>query len=230
MTTDIKTSEYESLRQEILQNKQFIFERPLAIIAAGGIAALQLSGSTSMLALPTLVILVLSINIWFTANRIRSNARIVSYISVMIEPGSRQPWIGWENALRLHRKWTNTYNYEKRKQLMASHLAFDAMPDAMMFYPVLLALHIVPVAAAFTAFLLAMGGGHALAERIMLVATILATSWFTILCVGPYRPEKMTHLIELQRASWLAVFAEDSQRPNQTSEPISARDAPPPCR
>lgn len=164
ITDDIRTAEYESLRQEVLQNKQYIFERPLAIIAAAGIAALQLSENLSMLALPSLVILVLCVNLWFTGNRLRSNARIVGYIAVALEPGSHYSWIGWENALRLHRKWTKSYSPKQRKKRIKPHLAFDAMPDSMMFYPMLLALHIVPVIFAFIAFLLTLSWHHPIAE------------------------------------------------------------------
>jgi hypothetical protein len=216
MTNDIRTAEYESLRQEVLQNKRFVFERPLAIIAAAGLAALQLSASPSMLALPPLVILVLCVNLWFTANRIWSNARIVGYIAVALEPGSGYTWMGWENALRLHRKWTKTHSPEQRQKRIKPHLAFDTMPDSMMFYPMLLGLHVVPVVFAFTALLLTITWNHPIAESVMLVATILSASCFVALCLGPHRPHKMTHLIEEQRATWLAVFAES--KANKASE------------
>ena len=77
--------EYSSLREEMLQNKGYVFERPLLIITAAGIASIQLSGKPSVVLLPFLLVIILSINLWFTINRLESTARIASYISVALE-------------------------------------------------------------------------------------------------------------------------------------------------
>jgi len=116
---DLMVQEHRLLRAEMAANRRFVFERPVVIITAG-IAVLaglyRLGGeSTSLLAYTNVLIVpclgVLGFNLWFTANRLSSNARIVAYIQLVLEPGSESAgtkplanWIGWENALWLWRQ------------------------------------------------------------------------------------------------------------------------------
>ena len=44
--SELCSLEYTSLREELAQNEQYIFERPLLIITAIGIAATQIEDST----------------------------------------------------------------------------------------------------------------------------------------------------------------------------------------
>lgn len=208
---DLRSAEYESLRQELLQNKQFVFERPLVIIALAGVAAVQLSDTTPVLALPALLISVLCVNLWFTANRLRSNARIAGYIAATLEPGCPHAWIGWENALRLHRKWYKSTMPAERQTRIKPYLDSDSTPDAMMYFPIILALHAVPAVFAFIASLLTLSDGPRGVRLVMSGLTILATACFAALCRGPYRPCNMTHMIETQRATWLAIFDEHAR-------------------
>ena len=53
----MRVEEYGTLRNELLQNKQYVFERPLLIITAAGVAAVQLSNEPSVLLLPVLLIM-----------------------------------------------------------------------------------------------------------------------------------------------------------------------------
>jgi hypothetical protein len=99
---EMRIEEYGILRNELLQNKQYVFERPLLIITAAGVAAVQLSDAPSVLLLPVLLIVLLLINLWFTVNRLKSIARIAAYIAVVLESAPKA-WIGWEGALRKHR-------------------------------------------------------------------------------------------------------------------------------
>src|SRR5690348_7571510 len=92
---NIRSSEYASLRQEMLDNKKLIFERPFIIIGGIGLAVLKFETSPLMLVLPSFLIFLLCINLSLTANRLRSNARISGYLAAIIEPGIS--WIGWEN-------------------------------------------------------------------------------------------------------------------------------------
>lgn len=71
----MRVEEYGTLRNELLQNKQYVFERPLLIITAAGVAAIQLSDEPSVLLLPVLLIILLLINLWFTVNRLKSIAQ-----------------------------------------------------------------------------------------------------------------------------------------------------------
>jgi len=88
--SDIRTAEYESLRQEMLQNKRYVFERPLVIIGAVGLAAAQLSGTHAAVTLPVLLVALLWLNLWFTVNRLRSTARIVAYVGLVLEVPERE--------------------------------------------------------------------------------------------------------------------------------------------
>jgi len=117
--------EHQALRLEMAANRRFIFERPVLIITAGiagllGFCKIETVSPdilvfTTALAIPYLA--VLWFNLWFTANRLQSNARIVAYIQLIHEPGiradqaaghvassPRYAWIGWESALREWRK------------------------------------------------------------------------------------------------------------------------------
>jgi len=210
---DLRCSEYESLREELLQNKQYVFERPLVIIAAAGVAAIQLPEGASVLALPPLLISVLSVNLWFTVNRIRSNARIVGYIAAALEPANEYSWLGWENAVRLHRKWTKARTPARRASDIKPYQDPEAMPDAMTFYPMVLFLHIVPVVFAVIASGFALGNQCSMTGIAMFVLTIATCGVFAWLALRPFHPDRMIYLIEEQRAIWLAVLHEHSARP-----------------
>jgi hypothetical protein len=207
--SEIQPLEYEALRQELLQNKQYVLERPLLIIGAAGVAAMQLPESAPALALPALLISVLCVNLWFTANRLRSSARIIGYIAAIIEPGSQFPWIGWENALRLQRHWTKNTPADRIAENIARFQEHGAaIPDAMRFYPMVMALHVVPVVFAVIASLIVTVEKSDWVKISMLVVTISATACFVYLAFFRYRLGEMTRLIEDQRAIWMAVFTD----------------------
>ena len=89
--------EYDTLRNELLEAKRHIFERPL-IIAALTAAGLQFLDKPFALALPSVVALLTLFNFWFTLNRIQSANRIVAYIQLVLEPSAKLQWIGWDPA------------------------------------------------------------------------------------------------------------------------------------
>jgi hypothetical protein len=59
----MRSLEYSTLRTEMLQSKQYVFERPLLIITAAGVASMQLSQQPSIALLPILLVLILLINL-----------------------------------------------------------------------------------------------------------------------------------------------------------------------
>ena len=222
--SDIRTAEYESLRQEMLQNKKYVFERPLVIIGAVGLAAAQLSGTPAAVTLPVLLVALLWLNLWFTANRLRSTARIVAYVGLVLEVPERE-WIGWENALRLHRVWTKTHPIKDQGELIRLHLDPKAIPDAMMFYPILLWLHVLPVCVGIFA-----SGLHALAipkaPEIggFILATLLGVG-FAAICGGPFRPKRMNAMIEIQRAIWIVSLGLKIQGNSEDASHDSSRSS-----
>ena len=64
-------AEYQSLRQELLDSKKYVFERPLAIAALAA-AGIQYYGKPLHIVLPLAVALLTLFNFWFTVNRLLS--------------------------------------------------------------------------------------------------------------------------------------------------------------
>ena len=200
--SEIRIQEYATLREELLQNKKFVFERPLLIITAAGVAAVQLSDKPTVLLLPVLLITTLLINLWFTVNRLRSMARIAAYIAVVLEAAPHL-WIGWENALRKQRIWRKSHFRKIRKDILAKHLEDDAVSDSMNFYWILFLLHAATVLIAFSASSIALSDIDSATAISSFAATSVAACVFIGLCVGPCNPMKMKDLIEIQRAIWI---------------------------
>jgi len=202
---EMRVEEYGTLRNELLQNKQYVFERPLLIITAAGVAAVQLSDEPSVLLLPVLLIILLLINLWFTVNRLKSIARIAAYIAVVLE-SAPQAWIGWESALRKHRIWIKRHDSEKRKKILAGHIENEAIPDAMMFYGPLFLLHVATVLIAFAVSAIALAEAQSATQIGSFIVAFVVTGVFSGYCIGPYHPNKMKDLIEVQRVIWIEVL------------------------
>ncbi len=97
--------EYRFLRQEMETNRKFVFERPLLIVGATLGAAVALADKGGMELLPVMFLSVLTFNLWFTHNRLRSNTRIIGYLQVVHEDSPKIAWRGWENSLQTYHKW-----------------------------------------------------------------------------------------------------------------------------
>ena len=213
--------EHNTLRAELLQNKQYVFERPLLIVTAAGVAAVQLSGNPSVLLLPLLLIVLLLINLWFTVNRLKSIARISAYIEIILERAQHK-WIGWENSLRSHRMWTKRHNKQEQNEALSKHIKQDAIPDAMMFYGPLYLLHVVTVIVALAVSWLSLVSSSGYPTIVSFVLTLFAAILFIGYCLGPYHPKKMRDLIEVQRAIWIVSLNIDENDLN--TEPLRSTD------
>lgn len=114
---EIIIEEYRSLQEEHRKNREYIFERPLVVVTI--LAAIAqyiliyespdkglnlMTSSLKLLTFPFLIYM-LYYNLTFTKDKLRSDARIVTYIQLFFEDNSVY-WIGWETSLRYHRKWT----------------------------------------------------------------------------------------------------------------------------
>jgi hypothetical protein len=209
LSVRMRSAEYVALRDELQQNKQYVFERPLIIITAAGVASVQLSGEPSVVLLPLLLVVLLLVNLWFTVNRLRSLARIAAYIAVVLEPLTDDKWIGWERSLRIYRKWMKTHSLEERTKILESHIESSAIPDAMMFYPAIYWLHIATVVIALAVSGLLVVQSPGILEIVSLSITLLAGLVFAGYCIGPHHPSKMRDLIEVQRAIWIVVLGKE---------------------
>ena len=134
------SEEYKSLREEMLQAKKYVFERPL-FIAAIATAGWRAIDKEFIFLLLVLVSSLLLFNFWFTVNRLLSAARIAAYIQLEIEERSHGHWIGWETCLREYRLWLNDERSKKREEI-DNILRTKVVPDALMFYDAIYRLHI----------------------------------------------------------------------------------------
>jgi len=94
--------EYESLRQELNENKKYIFERPLVIITAAFVIFGYASDQDFIMLFPPVIIFLLLFNLKFTSNRLNSSARIVAYIRLFIEKRNSKNY-QWESFLAKYR-------------------------------------------------------------------------------------------------------------------------------
>lgn len=211
---DVRNAEYESLRQEVLQNKKFVFERPLVLIGATGLAASQLSSNPAALILPALLVALLFLNLWFTVNRLRSTARIVAYICLVLE-SSEKVWIGWENALQKYRLWMRANSQKAQEDFISSHCNLEGVSDTMWFYHILLWLHIVPVCVGLLASGLYAIANPALPEIVGFLLTLVLSIVFAIACVRQFHPNKMCGLIDIQRVVWTDCLGFNNKEPNK---------------
>jgi len=160
-----RKEEYVCLRQEMENNRKYIFERPIAIVGAtllwikpGDAALLSLGldfGAAVML-----------FNLWFTANRIRSNARIVGYLAAFHE--GRGGEVGWERYLARYRA--------------SKHIRHNR------FYPVILWFHLLCcwamlAVASFSVYRAAEGAAVALPRELVLGVTLLSGLVVAVLSV-----------------------------------------------
>ncbi|MCG8459848.1 MAG: hypothetical protein MI919_26510 [Holophagales bacterium] len=215
--------EYQSLRQELLESKRYVFERPL-LIAAAGIAALGAFKDVQAAPVPLVITGLLLFNLWFTVNRLRSSSRIVAYIHLQLEGQPLAPWCGWETSLRLYRKWLKR---EDAETIIQRELDRDAVPDGLMYYPALHRLHLG------IALLALIGSGFVLVDSrspvsiACSVGTFLLVFWFGIHAVR-YRPGRMRALVERNCVIWGKVLQDMSaDRDGGGSSPSDHREEAP---
>ena len=197
--------EYKTLREELLQAKRYVFERPLLIVAMAAVGGRELDREFLMLML-VLAAALLLFNFWFTVNRLASAARIAAYIQLEIEERGHGRWVGWETCLREYRRWLKE-DPAKRRAEVDSALDTGAVPDALMYYPAIYLLHI---------------GLMALAACLVVTLVLHDMTWLSVLtmvlvlslagcfCVylRRYAPSKMRALIERSRVIWTRVFSQ----------------------
>ena len=205
----LRLTEYQSLRTEMQDNKKFVFERPFFIIGVVGIAGLKMEESPYFSLLPSFLIFLLGLNLAFTANRLLSNARIAGYLAAIVEPAI--DWIGWENALRCYRSWSNAQS-ELRKSIAAQkyHDRRAGIDRALYFLPLLM-LHIVPVVFGLIVFCwnFYQRPPVGVPRYITLVLTIVAAVYFCVVSAFKFQPSKLSERLEIERSIWRAVYQWD---------------------
>ena len=197
--------EYDTLRNELLEAKRHIFERPL-IIAALTAAGLQFLDKPFALALPSVVALLTLFNFWFTLNRIQSANRIVAYIQLVLEPSAKLQWVGWETSLREYRRWLRT-NPDART-FIDNELDQFAVPDALMYYPAVYYFHVALMISAVLA------SGALLIQRpnlwrVVFILPTLLLAGRSIKDFTRWKPNRLKASIERNRVIWQNVLGVD---------------------
>lgn len=206
---EIRLEEYRSLLGEHKKNRSYIFERPIIILGLVAVAMRYFYESPIGEFGLAGLIFILCFNLWFTGNRLQSDARIVAYIQLVHEGELRAEWFGWESALRQYRRWrtlhTETGDLEK---LRLKKLDPKVIPSVLRFYPGIWMLHLVLVLLTFVVTLISGFPSKTVLESVGLGATLVAAIIFVIYAFGSLCPTRLKAGIELERATWLCVFEE----------------------
>lgn len=205
--------EYKFLRQELEGNRKFVFERPLLIVGATFSLFIALKGSMSNLSwyLPIPLLLLLIFNLWFTFNRLWSSARIVAYIQLVHEGKKQRRWIGWENALHKFRRMA--YQMDKRGENLSNLKTQADTYHSMGYYAPIFYFHLI-IGVAVTLLFVVVPNKESIIinqkgiETIpvnLLYANLLSLAIFMLAFVR-FRPGKVRHGIERNRAVWINVL------------------------
>jgi hypothetical protein len=197
------------LRAELDLNRKYIFERPLAIVAGAFAAAATLEKLVGFDVLPMLFTALLGFNLWFTYNRLQSNARIISYLQVFHTPSNAAQWIGWEAALHKFRHFeTVDPNLPTR----------PARQQVNRFYGPILLFHLI-AAIAVTGFLLAQVYPAGIAFEHLgnvqrFVVILNGVALLALLVLGwRLRPATVRNTIDETRITWLQLLVPEQNKP-----------------
>lgn len=212
----LKLEEYRSLQEEHRKNRGYIFGSPVLVlgIVAAGIEYSAKTGLDNPLIF-AILIFIICYSIWFLGNRLRSDARIVSYIQLVHEGEYQSKWMGWESILREYRIWYHTHQEKGDfKTLQEEKLDKDAIPSALMFYPaiwlfyILLVLSIVALVIFKIIDVLKLPAGLHSTHIVSAAATVIATGYFFYYAFGKLYPEHLNAVYERERANWLCILGE----------------------
>lgn len=201
--TDLRSQEYSTLREELLQAKRYVFERPLLIVAlgVGGLTTLEIEYSAALgLVLASLILF----NFRFTVNRLMSAARIVAYVQLELEKGTTESWSGWESSLRYYRKWLKQDPAAAKAEVEAA-MDKQAVPDAMLHYPPIYQLHMALMAAATVGSVAVTVVAPSIVNIVCSVGVLALAANFGA-ASNRYRPSVISALIERNRVIWSRVF------------------------
>ncbi len=201
-----------------MQNYRYVFERPLLILAA--IGAIGIQGNVESIYfpfLPFILSFLLLINLWFTANRLRSSARIAAYIQVVLEPPIAIH-IGWERSLRMYRMWMKKTKEPEREKIIKDIIGRSIISSSALFYPPIHLFHVVMVSFALIISIhsyyscLMQGKAYDFLPNLSFFSTLITSCIFYYYCFGENRPGKIKNLIERDRAIWFFLFNDEVKK------------------
>lgn len=207
----IKIEEYRSLLEEHRRDRSYIFERPLLILGIIAVAMRYFyeSDAELLVLLGLITIVIFCFNLWFTVNRLQSDARIVAYIQLVHEGDYRDRWFGWENALREYRiLMGNDAKSGELDSLIMDIQNEKSGPASSQFYKVIWVLHLSLVIFICAASLLSLLPLENLLDQMEACGILAAAILFLVYAFGPLRPARLKNRIELERKIWESVFEE----------------------
>lgn len=213
LTQESMLEEYRFLRRELEANRSLVFERPLLIVGATLGAAVTLADKGGMDLLPVMFLSVLTFNLWFTHNRLKSNTRIIGYLQVVHEGSPKEEWRGWENSLRAYRKWVFRNRDKVRRLIIKSQEVREY--DSMGYYAPIYYFHLT-LGIAVTSGLLYHAGffddlrQQFTAHRVFwIILWGLTLSLFSLALIK-FRPTKAAFGIRRDRILWKHVLHRES--------------------
>lgn len=195
----MRENEHSALRAEILQNKKYMFERPLLIISAAAVAYGQVGRTGASWFIPILLVALLWMNLLFTDDRIRSTARITEYVALCLESQTFD-WIGWENALRRYRHVFDGKKLPSPFPDRNLRVTWKAMHTSQFW------LNSAPVVIAVAGLGVAIWDVHTWKTIAIGVATAAAATGFSYYCFLWLTPGRYLQEIDYQRAKWVTAF------------------------
>jgi hypothetical protein len=204
----LRMEEYRSLQEEHRRNRHLVFERPLIILGTVALAMQYLDQSRVGSFLAPCALVALGFNLWFTRNRLASDARIVAYIQILHEQHPDR-WFGWESALFAYRAWRGRpENRAVLDEVIRNVRAQAPRRQAFRFYPVIWILHLVLMV------LVLLGGvavwldsaGNSALPLLSLITVGASALGFGALALRFFRPSTVETSIEEERAIWQRVL------------------------
>ena len=205
--------EYNTLRQELLENKKFMFERPIAIVVGLAVIYGKLPSGSLEPFFPLLLVVLLGFNLRFTFGRVQSITRIAGYLHVVLEGQYRIRWIGWENALWRHRAWATGPCREERKRKLNELIGRRVVEVPLSDYNLLFWFHVI-----------AIGLGLSLIIHSVMPEQLNFPIWLSLLigltigkilfvfivpyCV-PWYPKQVQGLMHEQKVLWQHLASKD---------------------
>ena len=217
-----QSHEYVTLREELLQAKRYVFERPLVIVALG-IGVLTTLDVEYMGAMALVLASLLLFNFWFTVNRLRSAARIIAYIQLELEGETDGAWVGWESCLRYYRKWLTLDSAGAKKSVdIDTEIDKDAVPDAMLHYPPIYYLHIALMLAVAIWSITVTWIGYSVVNVLCSTCIVVLFALFSLESLK-YKPSVIAALVERNRVVWRHVFEymqKDGAKPSAAGKKV----------
>jgi hypothetical protein len=209
VTTDLRASEHAALRNEILQNKKLTFERPLLILSGAAVAAAQVHAIYAVWFMPIALIAFLWLNVSFTEDRMRSTARVASYIGLFLE-SHPQEWIGWENALRKYRERFSTKGNKIQDAPPASAGIQGSAIQSSLFW-----IHVLPAVLGLCGLGIALYRAHRSLEILIAAATAALALPFLRACLRAFNPTSAIGKLDSQRTRWLESIKPTTEKTGQ---------------